>query len=69
MPRARRALREYTFFEPLQLKCDIPLEQDLEYAPVVYKGYGPALMFQGVRDGPTICLAMKMLNEITRHLD
>ena len=56
-------------FKPRRLRCDIPFEQDLEYAPVFYRGYGPAIMFQGVLDGATICLSMKMLNEITRHLD
>ena len=67
--RARRTVRKHKFFKPRQLQCDVPFEQDLEYAAVVYKGYGPAVMIQGVHDMATICLSMKMFTEITRHLD
>ena len=61
-------LRGRKVYKPRLLKCNIPLEQDVEYARAVYKGHGPAIMFRGVSDGNTICLSLEMLQEIIRRV-
>ena len=61
-------LRERKVYKPRILKCNIPFEQDVKYARVVYKGHGTAIIFHGVRDGNTICLSLEMLQEITRRV-